>query len=297
MRYKLLIAVAGAALMASSSAGIAAYKGDHYTGGASTSVNGEVTPRVNATHPIDKTDQTLQETSPLTMQDYKNGNGENGPYLSNEEGNGSSSNLGDRNEASEGTNFNGEGNGSFDANRNGNANMSGQNMSGQNMGHMSRAQRMSALIGRPVIDSQGEQIGNVVRALDDGLVISTGQFLGMGQQEVMLRSGHVRLNRISGVLVIATDLTRDQISQLPTYDAQPSRNPNALYNVPENEGLGRRRAVERNGQRLGPLTLRPAPVAGGECTNTARRGVIPRRVFLISGYRLRRRSGASCAGC
>ncbi len=221
MRYKLMIAVASAALMATSGAGMAAFKGDHYTGSSTSSAGGEITPQVQGVHPIDKTDQSGRETTPLTMQDKQNGNGENGPYLSNEEGNGSRSNLGAGNE--------------FNKGNHGVENKANEGMSA-NMSD--RLHRRAALIGRPVLDQQGQQIGNVVRALDDGLVVSTGQFLGMGQHEVLLRSDHVRINRVNGALMIGTDLSRDQISDLTTYNAQPTRNPNALYNVPENEGAG-----------------------------------------------------------
>lgn len=221
MRYKLMIAVASATLMATSGIGMAAFSGDHYTGNSTSSAGGEITPQVQGVHPIDKTDQSGRETTPLTMQDAQNGQGQNGPYLSNGEGNGSRSNLGAKSE------FNGR-----------NQGVENQANEGANASMSDRQRRRARLIGRPVLDQQGQQIGNVVRALDDGLVISTGQFLGMGQHEVLLRKDHVRLNRVSGTLVIGTDLSRDQISDLPAYNAQPTRNPNALYNVPENEGSG-----------------------------------------------------------
>ncbi len=236
MRYQLMIAVASAALLATSGAGMAAYQGDHYNGGAGTTANGEVTPRVNAAHPIQPSiDSTTSETTPRTMKDYQNGNGANGPAMGNPSGSQSMSNeLANGSGAME--NHNGmRSNDNESMSQERNEHRSGMNEHGS---RMNQTQRMAALIGRPVLNDQGQQIGNVVQPTDDGLVIATGQYLGMGQHEVLLRSSHVRINRENGGLIIRTDLSRDKLGDLPSYNAQPNPNPQALYNVPENEASG-----------------------------------------------------------
>ncbi len=64
MTYKTMLALASAVLLSASGAAIAAE--NHAMGNGHTSVNGQVTPRVNAEHPVDQTDRMQQESTPMT---------------------------------------------------------------------------------------------------------------------------------------------------------------------------------------------------------------------------------------
>lgn len=190
MRYQLMIAVASAALLVTSGAAMAD-QNHAINGSGQTSVNGDITNRVNGEHPISRSNIGQQQGSPETEMHH----------------------------------FGKSANGNYQANEN----------EGQNESMGPEQQRMAALIGRPVVNSEGQQIGNVVQTTPDGLVVSTGQYLGMGQHEVLIRSSDIRTHQGKEGPVVSTTLSRDQLSDLPTYHAQPTRNPNALYNVPADQ--------------------------------------------------------------
>ena len=87
--------------------------------------------------------------------------------------------------------------------------------------------RASKLVGATVKNAKGESIGEiheVVLAGDgstQGLVIDVGGFLGINERPVLVRWSDVTIQSdANGAVVVATDMEKTQLEQLPEYKVQ-----------------------------------------------------------------------------
>lgn len=82
----------------------------------------------------------------------------------------------------------------------------------------------SSLIGRDVMDTNGQTIGEVQDLVIsnsgtlDGLVLAVGNFLGMGGKLVGIDLKHVRA---AGDDMLTTSITRDQLDAAPDFAQRP----------------------------------------------------------------------------
>jgi hypothetical protein len=80
-----------------------------------------------------------------------------------------------------------------------------------------------AILGRPVLDGSGKEVGHLVDILVDNAgqpqaaVIDFGGFLGVGSRKVAVHWSTLHFNPAEGKHRIAIDMTQDQIKAAPEY--------------------------------------------------------------------------------
>ena len=155
MSNKTILAIASAVLLSASGAAIAA-DNSHSMGNGQTSVNGEVTPRVNAEQPV-----TPEPAGPSYLKGIRNAEliGPGGDQ---------------------------------------------------------------SLLGGPVLDAMGHQIGEISRITPDGVVIGIGQKLGLGAHEVLVEPDALTATREHGTLAVISSLNEDQLQAMPAYNPAPA---------------------------------------------------------------------------
>ena len=90
------------------------------------------------------------------------------------------------------------------------------------------ARRAASVLGRPVFDADGDEIGRVVDVLVDGkgrplaAVVDVGGFLGIGTRRVAVAWETLRFTRVDGVARINEDLTMDEVAAAPEYHGSDS---------------------------------------------------------------------------
>ncbi len=105
--------------------------------------------------------------------------------------------------------------------------------SGQPMwySHQADDARASKLIGTKVVNTANETIGDINEIVlsKDGkvaaVIVGVGGFLGIGEREVAVNFGSLRMNRDSnGNLVIAVNATKDTLKGAPEWRWDTSKN-------------------------------------------------------------------------
>ncbi len=83
--------------------------------------------------------------------------------------------------------------------------------------------RATGLLGRPVFDTAGDDIGRIVDVLVDphgrplAAVVDVGGFLGIGTRRVAVAWDTLRFTRVDGAARIGDDLTMDEVAAAPEY--------------------------------------------------------------------------------
>lgn len=80
-----------------------------------------------------------------------------------------------------------------------------------------------AILGRPVVDATGRQVGEVSRVTPDGVVISVGRAMGIGAHDVLLKPDQLTATRERGQLAVISSLNEGQLEKLPDYKAGQHR--------------------------------------------------------------------------
>ena len=84
--------------------------------------------------------------------------------------------------------------------------------------------RASKILGASVVNSKNETIGDIndLIVMNDGkvgeVIVGVGGFLGLGERNVALKLSELDMRRNeSGNIVIATNMTKEQLKQLPEW--------------------------------------------------------------------------------
>lgn len=90
--------------------------------------------------------------------------------------------------------------------------------------------RASTLIGTAVVNAEGETVGEIEDVIlgqnENHLILSVGEFLGMGGREVAITLDQVEMHYGDDAsdLEVSTAMTKEQIEMLPEYKADDSDN-------------------------------------------------------------------------
>ncbi len=85
------------------------------------------------------------------------------------------------------------------------------------------AGRAAPILGRPVFDASGDEVGRIVDVLVNGAgrplaaVVDVGGFLGIGTRRVAVAWDTLHFARIEGEVRISEDLTMDEVAAAPEY--------------------------------------------------------------------------------
>ncbi|SLN49090.1 PRC-barrel domain-containing protein [Oceanibacterium hippocampi] len=81
----------------------------------------------------------------------------------------------------------------------------------------------SDLVGRPVVNSEGQNIGEISNLIIDdqdrvvGAVVSVGGFLGLGSKEVGVAWNEIRLSREDDKLIAMVDMSEQSLTAAPEF--------------------------------------------------------------------------------
>jgi hypothetical protein len=74
------------------------------------------------------------------------------------------------------------------------------------------------IVGKSVLNTQGEKIGSVSKIVGDDVIVSIGGFLGIGSHDVLLPWHQLRLSGIGDDAKLQTALTKEELKAMPEYE-------------------------------------------------------------------------------
>jgi len=78
------------------------------------------------------------------------------------------------------------------------------------------------IVGKPLLNPQGDKIGTVSKIEGDNVIVSVGGFLGIGSHDVSLAWNQLRLSGMGDNAKLWTTLTQDELKALPEYEEPKS---------------------------------------------------------------------------
>ncbi len=73
------------------------------------------------------------------------------------------------------------------------------------------------MVGKTVINTDGDKIGEVSKIIDDQVVVSVGGFLGIGSHDVALNWKELKTTGSGDDMKLETALTKDELKNMPEY--------------------------------------------------------------------------------
>jgi hypothetical protein len=75
-----------------------------------------------------------------------------------------------------------------------------------------------SVIGREVVNAEGDAVGEVSAIAGDSVIVEVGGFLGMGKHGVALEWADLTPSGSGEDMTLQTTLTEEQIENLPKYE-------------------------------------------------------------------------------
>lgn len=84
------------------------------------------------------------------------------------------------------------------------------------------AQPPGFIVGKEVVNAQGDKIGTVSKIDGSNVIVSVGGFLGIGSHDVSLAWNQLSLSGTGDQAKLQTSLTKDELKAMPEYKADSS---------------------------------------------------------------------------
>lgn len=88
------------------------------------------------------------------------------------------------------------------------------------------------IVGKEIVNAQGEEIGEIEAIADNKAIVSVGGFLGIGTRKVVLSPQQLAVKGQGDDAEVTTTLTREQIKVLPSYKASVDSLPGGAVSKP-----------------------------------------------------------------
>lgn len=82
-----------------------------------------------------------------------------------------------------------------------------------------------SIVGKDVVNTKGEKIGEVSKIAGDQVIVSSGGFLGIGSHDVAIPWSQVTMEGAGKNAKVQLSMTKDELKQMPEYKEEKSAAP------------------------------------------------------------------------
>jgi len=82
---------------------------------------------------------------------------------------------------------------------------------------MQPALPQESVVGKAIVNAEGDKIGEVTKIAGDQVIVSVGGFLGLGTHDVALRWNQIKTTGSGDDMKLETTLTKDELKNMPEY--------------------------------------------------------------------------------
>ena len=74
-----------------------------------------------------------------------------------------------------------------------------------------------SVVGKTIVNAEGDKIGEVTKIAGDQVIVSVGGFLGIGTHDVALSWNQLKTTGSGDDMKLETTLTKDELKNMPEY--------------------------------------------------------------------------------